>query len=128
MDPTGWRWSHNLNAIGLFTARPGQRAYVVSSAENRTYGATVNANGTLGNLQPFAERGGESVAADRAGNVYVTNGQVFVYNPSGTPIAQIDVPERPIQVLFGGPDRRTLFILTHHSLYAVKMRNPGTTP
>lgn len=127
MDPTGWRWSHNLNAIGFLTARPGQRVYVASSAENRTYSATVNANGTLGNLQAFAERGGESVAADGAGNVYITNGQVFVYNASGTLVAQIDVPERPIQVLFGGADRQTLFILTHHALYGVKTTNAGAT-
>ena len=125
MDPTGWRWSHNLNAYGFLTARPGQRVYVASSAENRTYGATVNANATLGDLQPFAERGGESVTTDAAGNVYITNGQVFVYNPSGALIAQIDVPDRPIQVLFGGPDGRTLFILTHHTLYGVKMQHAG---
>ena len=73
----------------------------------------------------FAERGGESVAADTAGNVYVANGQIFVYDRDGTAIGQIDVPERPLQVLFGGSDRRTLFIVTHHTLYAVKMRVPG---
>ncbi len=127
MDPTGWRWSHTLNAYGLYAARPGQRVYVVSSAENRTYSATMNADGTLGNLTAFAERGGESVAADAAGNVYVTNGQVFVYNPSGEPIAQIDVPERPIQVLFGGPDRQTLFILTQQAVYSVATKNAGET-
>jgi sugar lactone lactonase YvrE len=37
-------------------------------------------------------------------------------------IGEIDVPERPIQILFGGPDRRTLFILGHHTLYAVATR------
>ena len=67
----------------------------------------------------FAERGGESVARDAGGNVYVANGQVFVYAPDGKPIGRIDVPERPLQLLFGGADRRTLFILTHHTLYAV---------
>jgi sugar lactone lactonase YvrE len=35
------------------------------------------------------------------------------------PIGQIDVPERPLPILFGGADKRTLFILTQHSLYAV---------
>ena len=30
---------------------------------------------------------------------------------------RIDVPERPLQLVFGGADKRTLFILTHHSLY-----------
>jgi sugar lactone lactonase YvrE len=45
---------------------------------------------------------------------------VFVYERDGTPIGRIDVPERPLQILFGGPDRRTLFILTHHALYAAR--------
>ena len=73
----------------------------------------------------FAERGGESVAADSAGNVYVANGQIFVYDASGRPTGRIDVPERPVQILFGGADRRTLFILTHHALYSVTTRAPG---
>jgi sugar lactone lactonase YvrE len=99
--------------------------YVVSGAENRTYRATVRPEGTLGDLKPFAERGGESVTWDSRGNVYVVNGQIFVYDPAGKPIGQIDVPERPIDVLFGGPDLRTLFILTHRTLYAVKTRVAG---
>ena len=43
-----------------------------------------------------------------------------IRSPDGKQLGQIDVPERPIQILFGGTDGRTLFILTHHSLYAVK--------
>jgi sugar lactone lactonase YvrE len=29
------------------------------------------------------------------------------------------VPERPVGLAFGGADRRTLFVLTRHTLYAV---------
>jgi len=123
MDETGWRWSNNLTTIGFLTAPPGQRVYIASSAENRTYSATIQANGTLGDLKPFADRGGESVATDATGNVYIANGQIFVYNPAGKVVSRIDVPERPIQLLFGGPDHRTLFILTHHTLYAMKARS-----
>src|SRR6185436_19637145 len=47
MDPTGWRWSNNLSAYRFLTATPGQRVYVVSGAENRTYSATVRPDGTL---------------------------------------------------------------------------------
>ena len=122
MDETGWRWSHALDAYGVITARVGQRVYVTSGAENRTYRAAVRADGTLGDLEPFAERGGESVAADGEGNVYFANGQVFVYRPSGEPIGRIDVPERPTGLLFGGRDGKTLFVLTHHSLYATRIR------
>jgi hypothetical protein len=125
IDATGWRWSHTLDASRLLTAVPGRRVYVVSSAENRTYRATVHPDGTLGDLEPFAERGGESVTADAEGNVYVLNGQVFVYDAAGKEVGRIDVPERPIDALFGGPDRRTLFILAHRSLYAVKTRVAG---
>jgi sugar lactone lactonase YvrE len=128
IDDTGWRWSHALNTFGFITALPGQRVYVVSSAENRTYRATVRPDGTLADLQPFAERGGEGVTADAAGNVYVLNGQIMVYDPSGAPIGRIDVPERPVGLAFGGPDRRTLFILTRHALYAIAMRVAGELP
>jgi len=125
MDESGWRWSHALDASGFMTALPGQRVYVVSNAENRTYSGTVRPDGTLGDLEPFAERGGEGVAVDSKGNVYIANGQVFVYESSGRLIGEIDVPQRPTGLMFGGPDRRTLFILTHHALYAVKTRSAG---
>jgi sugar lactone lactonase YvrE len=122
-DSTGWRFSDNLDTYGFITALPGERVYVSSASEDRTYSARVAANGTLTDLQPFAERGGESVAVDRKGNVYVANGQIFVYNPAGKLIGQIDVPERPIDIVFGGAERRTLFILAHHALFAVRVRN-----
>ena len=104
--------------------RSGQRIYVSSESEDRTYNALVEANGTLSDLRPFADRGGEGVAVDPDGNVYVANGQIFVYNSSGREIGQIDVPERPIDIAFGGPDRRTLFILAHHALFAATLRVP----
>ena len=121
-DYSGWRFSDNLDTYGLVGALPGQRIYVSSESEDVTYSAMVNADGTLSDLQPFADRGGESVAVDAKGNVFVANGQIFVYDPTGKQIAQIDVPERPIDIIFGGEDRRTLFILAHHSLFAVKVR------
>jgi hypothetical protein len=119
MDETGWRWSHTLDAFSLIPAKPGQRVYLTSGAENRTYRGLVREDGTLADLQPFVERGGESVAVDRDGTVYLANGQVFVYRPTGEPSGRIDVPERPTGLRFGGRGGRTLYILTHHALYAV---------
>jgi sugar lactone lactonase YvrE len=119
-DHVGWRWSSGLIANGLIGARQGERMYVTNGSENKTYSGTVGAGGTLTDLRPFANRGGESVAVDERGRVYVANGQVFVYASDGHQVGRIDVPERPLQILFGGPDRRTLFILTHHALYAAR--------
>ncbi|HZQ40562.1 MAG TPA: SMP-30/gluconolactonase/LRE family protein, partial [Rhizomicrobium sp.] len=119
-DGTGWRFSDTLDTYGFVTAKPGSRVLISNESEARTYSGLVNANGTVTDLKLFAERGGESVVAAPNGNVYLANGQIFVYDPSGKEIGRIDVPERPLQLLFGGADGRTLFILTHHALYAVR--------
>jgi len=119
----GWRFSDNLDTYGFLSANPGDHVYVSSESEDVTYRALVGADGTLRELQPFAARGGESVAVDQKGNVYVANGQIFVYNPAGRQIGRIDVPERPIDIVFGGAGGRTLFILAHHALFAVRVRS-----
>lgn len=119
---SGWRFSDNLDTYGLIEAAPGQTVYISSGSEDVTYSGLVHADGTVGNLRHFAQRGGESVAVDKHGNVYVANGQIFVYSPEGRQIAEIDVPERPLQLIFGSPDRKTLFILAHHALFAVQVR------
>ncbi len=121
-DTSGWRFSDNLDTYGFLTAEPGQHVYVSSASEDITYKAKVNPDGTLTELRPFVQRGGESVATDGKGNVYVANGELFVYSPEGKQIAQIDTSERPLQLIFGGPDRKTLFILAHHALFAVQVK------
>jgi hypothetical protein len=120
-DHTGWRFSDNLDAHGFVSAAPGGRVYVSNESEDVTYRATVRPDGALTDLQPFAPRGGECVAVDGRGNVYVTNGQIFVFDPAGKEIGRIDVPERPIDIVFGGAGKRTLFILGHHALFAVQV-------
>jgi Pectate lyase superfamily protein/SMP-30/Gluconolactonase/LRE-like region len=119
-DGTGWRFSDNLDTYGFVTARPGSRVFVSNESEGRTYSGLVGENGTVTDLKLFVPRGGESVAVAADGNVYLANGQVLVYSPEGKEIGRIDVPDRPIQLLFGGADGRMLFILTHHALYAVR--------
>jgi hypothetical protein len=124
-DYRGWRFSHSLDTYGFSIARPGARIYVSAAAEGRTYAATVGPHGALKDLEVFVERGGESVATDASGRVYVANGQVFVYAPNKDQLGIIDVPERPLQLLVGGGNRQTLFILTHHSLYSVNLAPAG---
>ena len=121
----GWRFSDNLDTYGLLRARVGESVYVSNSSEDVTYRARISPDGTLKDLQPFANRGGESVAVDADGNVYVANGQIFVYNSRGLQIGLIAVPERPLQLVFGGRNKRTLFALAHHTLYAISMAGPN---
>ncbi|MGH9406705.1 MAG: SMP-30/gluconolactonase/LRE family protein, partial [Terriglobia bacterium] len=111
-----------VTSYGLAKAGPGQVFYVTDAYQQRTYSAAVDSDGTLSHLKLFAEQGGDSAAEDREGNVYIAAGQVLVYDRSGKRLGALDVPERPIDVVFGGGDGRTLFILTHHSLYAIRTR------
>ncbi len=120
-DHRGYRFSDDLQTYGFVTARVGSRVFVSNGSEAKTYSGKVNPDGTLTDLKVFADRGGEGVAAGPDGRVYVANGQIFVYAPDGKEVGRIDVPERPIQILFGGEDGHTLFILAHHALYSVRV-------
>lgn len=117
-DHQGWRWSDTLDAYGLVAAAPGSRVTLTNASENRTYSGLVGDAGQVTDLKVVAERGGESAVRDANGNLYVANGQVFVYGPDGQLQRRLDVPERPLQLLIGGAGGKTLFILAHHALYA----------
>jgi hypothetical protein len=114
-----------LRAFGMAPAVVNQPYYVSDESEQKTYVGNVDVDGTISNLKLFAEQGGEGVTSDEKGNVYIAAGQVFVYNPAGHLIDTIEIPERPLQLLFGGSDRNTLFILARSSLYAVQSRFKG---
>ncbi|WP_322963905.1 glycosyl hydrolase family 28-related protein [Sphingomonas fuzhouensis] len=119
-DHRGWRWSDTLDAYGFTTAATGGDVVLTNGSENRTYAGRLGADGRVTDLRVLAERGGESVARDAAGNLYVANGQVFVYAPDGRLLRRIDTPERPLQLVLDekGSGKR-LFILSHHALYSV---------
>jgi sugar lactone lactonase YvrE len=103
----------------------GQPFYLTNDSDQKTYVGDVGPDGAVSNLKLFVEHGGSGVAVDEKGNVYIADGQVFVYNPSGHLIDTIKVPERPSQLLFGGPDRKTLFILARSSLYGIPTQFKG---
>lgn len=52
-------------------------------------------------------------------------GRAQVHGAAGESPNTVGVPERPPQMVSGGPDGRTLFIPARTSLYAVRMRHPG---
>jgi hypothetical protein len=114
-----------LRAFGLAPAAMGHPFYVTDESEEKTYLATVTEQGTFTNPKLFADVGGESVAEDVEGNVYIAAGQIYIYNSAGTLIGTIDVPERPSQLVFGGPDKKTLFIAARSSLYSIQLRDSG---
>lgn len=117
----GWRFSDALDSYGFTTARVGSPVFVTNASENKTYRGRLGERGVVTDLTAFANRGGESVTTDAQDRVYIANGQIFVYDRDGHELGRIDVPERPLQLLLGGADRKTLFVVTHHSLYGIPL-------
>jgi sugar lactone lactonase YvrE len=106
----------------LARVSPGHEFYVSDESQEKTYVVKVADDGNMSDPKLFVEEGGESSAVDTNGNVYLAAGDIFVYTPKGERIDTIHVPERPQQLLFGGIDGKTLFILTRTSLYSVKTK------
>ena len=111
-----------IRAYALVSAPTNQPFYVADEFGQRTWAFSVNADGSLSNPKLFAEEGEAGVTTDIEGNVYVAAGNVLVYDPSGKQIGLIEVPERPTSLVFGGKERRTLFIAARSALYEARPR------
>jgi sugar lactone lactonase YvrE len=118
----GTKLADLLRAFRLAPAITGQTFYVTNEAELKTWAFKVGSDGTLTEPRLFAQEGGENVAVDAHGNVYIAAGQVLVFDPAGKHIDTIEIPQRPICLIFGGRDGRTLFITARSSLYSVQVR------
>lgn len=73
----------------------------------------------------FTPRGGSSVVSDTAGNVYVAEGQLYLYNATGKEMGVVEIPERPASLAFGGTDKKTLYIGARGSLYSLRTAAAG---
>jgi gluconolactonase len=110
---------------GVIGTRNGKKLYVADHGGKKTFVYKINEDGTLSNKKLFAPEGSDGVTTDNQGNVYLTTKVVAVYNKKGEKIEEIEVPEQPANVTFGGRDKKTLFITARTSLYAVRMRVKG---
>jgi hypothetical protein len=106
----------------LSAAVPGQVIYASDEIAKRTVKMDVGANGKLSNLRQILPRGETSTAVDKDGNLYVADGQIFVYDKELNEINRINLSERPITITFGGKDGNTLFITTINSLYGMRVK------
>lgn len=89
----------------------------------------IGEDGQLGKKLFHIDAGSDGMAVDVKGHLYTTHGgKVVVYDAEGKELEQIDVPEGPANVCFGGDDFQTLFITARTSLYSVRVKYPGAKP
>jgi sugar lactone lactonase YvrE len=77
----------------------------------------ADSQGFLSNLAYFAEKGEFSAIPDSQGNVYVADGEIYIYDKEGKQTGMIRVPERPSTLVFGGKDHKMLFVTGRSALY-----------
>jgi sugar lactone lactonase YvrE len=109
----------------LAAATPGKPFFVADENEHKTWVFTPTNEGTLSQPRLFAQRGEAGVTNDSAGNVYIAEGDIYVYNSNRKLIDRIQTPERALSLVFCGPDHRTLFIAARHSVYTMRMAAAG---
>jgi len=111
---------------GIIGTPDGKTLYVADIGAKKTYRYRIQPDGALEDKKLFCELGSDGMTIDNEGNVYLTGNGVSVFDPTGSKIAQIDVPESwSANVCFGGKDRHTLFITASKGFYGLKMRVKG---
>ena len=110
---------------GILGTKNGKTLYVADPGDDKTYAYTIHAGGRLSDRKLHAPEGSDGMTLDEQGNLYLTRDAVQVYSPQGKLIGSIEVPERPANVVFGGKDRRTLFITARTGFYSIPMQVRG---
>ncbi|MBN1597550.1 MAG: SMP-30/gluconolactonase/LRE family protein [Bacteroidales bacterium] len=105
----------------LIEAYPGKPLYATDEYDKRVVKLSVDKRGYLSNPEYFAEKGEFSTAVDNHGNLYIADGDIYVFNNKGDLINEIIVPERPTTITFGGKERKTLFITGREAFYATEI-------
>ena len=104
----------------LLEAVPGKPFYTSDEYDRRIVRTEVAQDGTLSDLTYFVEQGEFGTTVDAEGNIYVADGDVYVFNPQGKRIGKIRTPERPSTLRFGKDN--TLYITGRTNLYGVKVK------
>jgi sugar lactone lactonase YvrE len=97
---------------------PDDRTLIISeSFAGRLTAFDIEADGGLTNRRVFADGlGPDGICLDAEGAVWVSTGGFSVVRvaPGGEVLQRVELPENraPFALMLGGPDRRTLFIMT----------------
>jgi gluconolactonase len=140
-DPKGvvTAYGENLRTNGVILSPDEQTLYVTNTTVVVAF--DVRQDGSLANQRDFATLpagGGDGMAVDAAGRLYVTAGGggggasgVHVIAPDGQYLGAIAGPRSFITAAFAGPDKKTLYAVANNQriveVYAIQALAQGYT-
>ncbi|MER5743005.1 SMP-30/gluconolactonase/LRE family protein [Streptomyces sp. NPDC002225] len=121
---------------GLVFSADERRLFVSDTGAGLIRVLDVREDGTLTDGEVFAEAGARAAARfdnlrlDADGRLWAAamGDGVHCYDPDGTLIGRLNVPEAVANIAWGGPKRNRLFLTAETSLYSVVMGVTGTHP
>jgi gluconolactonase len=118
---------------GLAFSLDESRLYVADTQERQLRVFDVREDGTLAGGKVFAEGGEDDIydgmRLDDTGRIWVVAGKaVLCYDPDGTLIGRLKLPEPAANLVFGGPKRNRVFIAAATSLYSLMTNVTGARP
>ena len=110
---------------GIVGTPDGKFLFVADMMGKATWKYTINPDGSLSNKTSFASSGSDGMTIDQNGNVYLCFGKVLVFDSRGQKTGEIELPEAPTNICFGGKKRNILFVTARTSVFTLKMRVKG---
>jgi gluconolactonase len=114
---------------------PDERMLYVANTRHAQYihAIALDAQGNMTRRRIFADMSSEEtdgvpdgMKVDVMGRVYCTGtGGTWVFAADGSRIGIIRTPEIPANLVFGGPDLKTMFFTARTSVYALRALTPG---
>jgi gluconolactonase len=124
--PNGIILSPDMQTLYLADSNPKGRRVLLAYP--------LRADGTVGEgkvLHDFGtDRGIDGMCVDVRGNLYATAGQgktagVSIFTAQGKKVGFIPTPETPTNCVFGGKDRKMLYVTAGRSLYRIHLTVEG---
>lgn len=121
-------------AHGIQLSPDEKTLYSADSGGEHLIALDVQPDGKLTNRRNFGKYQGlktteshaDGIAVDSEGRVYVgIEPGVQVFGPKGEPLGLIPTSQRPQNLAFAGPDKKTLYLAGRSALFSVQMLSKG---